>query len=190
MGTSCFICLLLLEMTALRLKGPSLALIDLGIYSEPLGSFYTPANSMATICPYHYPHHGPISESGSRIREGRENGKRWFGWCLWFPLLLPFPSLQPSFSESHAWLIMEQSCSPLICVCHMQLWWIICDGATGAHGHSAPWLCLPSASAESMACPGRAKRRQKTFAEISLPFPLKLTEIQPTWMALSEAVYS
>lgn len=117
--TSCFICLLLLEMTALRLKGPSLALIDLGIYSEPLGSFYTPANSMATICPYHYPHHGPISESGSRIREGRENGKRWFGWCLWFPLLLPFPSLQPSFSESHAWLIMEQSCSPLICVCHM-----------------------------------------------------------------------
>lgn len=119
MGTSCFICLLLLEMTALRLKGPSLALIDLGIYSEPLGSFYTPANSMATICPYHYPHHGPISESGSRIREGRENGKRWFGWCLWFPLLLPFPSLQLSFSESHAWLIMEQSCSPLICVCHM-----------------------------------------------------------------------
>lgn len=117
MGTSCFIFLLLLEMTALRLKGPSLALIDLGIYSEPLGSFYTPANSMATICPYHYPHHGPISESGSRIREGRENGKRWFGWCLWFPLLLPFPSLQPSFSESHAWLIMEQSCSPLICVC-------------------------------------------------------------------------
>lgn len=47
-----FISLLLLEMMALRLKGPFLALIELAIYSEPLGSFYTPANSMATICPY------------------------------------------------------------------------------------------------------------------------------------------
>lgn len=73
------------------------------------------------------------------------------------------------FSESHGWLIMEQSCCPLICVCVTcpawsppppQLWWIICDRVTGAHGHCARWSCLASASAESIACPGRVKRGQ------------------------------
>lgn len=80
--------------------------------------------------------------------------------CLSLLPTLPFP-------ESHGWLIMEQSCCPLICVCVTcparsppQLWWIICDRVTGAHGHSAPWPCLASASAESIACPGRVKRGQ------------------------------
>lgn len=39
-----------------------------------------------------------------------------------------------------------------------QLWWIICGRLTGAHCHSAPWLRLASASAESIVCPGRVKR--------------------------------
>lgn len=155
-------------MTALRLKGPFLALIDLAIYSEPLGSFYTPANSMATICPYHYPHHGPHLWVWLKDKGGRE-GKR--GMVVWMMFMIPTLAALSFFTA----IILRIPCltdngtkllSTHLCVSHVpleappQLWWIICDRATGAHGHCAPWLCLASASAESMACPGRAKRRQ------------------------------
>lgn len=111
-----FICLLLLEMMALRLKGPFLALTELAIYSEPLGSSYTTANSMATICPYHYPHHGhpPLSV----LLKGKW-GREIVVWVMFMiPTLAALFLLLPSpFPESHGWLIMEQSCCPLICVC-------------------------------------------------------------------------
>ena len=102
------------------------------------------------------------------LAQGKKGGGKWcFGSCLWFPLLLPFPAPTLLLPESHGWLIMEQRCCPLICVCVTcpawsppQLWWIICDRVTGAHGHSACWLCLASASAESIACPGRVRRGQ------------------------------
>lgn len=79
--------------------------------------------------------------------------------CPFLLPTLPFP-------ESHGWLIMEQSCCPLICVCHMS-----CSKPPSVMVNHlrqsnwstrslCPWLCLGSASAESIACPGRVKRGQ------------------------------
>lgn len=144
----------------LELKGSFLALMDITIYS--FRPFYITANSMVTSHPYHWPHQCPISESGSRERKG---WKWWFGLCLWFPLLLPFPVPHPP-GPWFPWLTDNRTklLSSHLCVSHVmlqappQLWWIIWDRVTGADGHSAPWLCHASASAESIACPGWAGR--------------------------------
>lgn len=100
-------------------------------------------------------------------------------WMMFMiPALAGFSCCPPSCSlKSHGWLIMEQSCCPLNCMCHMscskpplpQLWWIICDRVTGAHGHSCPWLCLANASAESIACPRKEKGGQQDVADCWLP---------------------
>lgn len=185
MPQAVFIYLLPLEMMALGLKGPFIALIDAAIYSW--GSFYAPASSMATICPHHRFRSAVLSKG--RVRSGVS-----FWSCLWFPHRRPFLFPTHPVPESHGWLIMEQSCCPLICACAshvllealLQLWWIIWDGVTGAHGHSAPWLCqcqcwihrLPRESWE------------RDFVQAFPPSPQKPAEIKPAWVALSKIVCS
>lgn len=163
-------------MMALRLQGLFLAFIDIAINSR--GSFCTPCYSMATICPYHQPHHGPLSGSCSREREGL---KWWFGSYLWFPLFLPSAAAAHPPGPRIPWLTDNGTklLSTHLCVSHVlleappQLWWIIWDAVTGAHGHSALWLCLASARAESIACPRRAQRGQARLCwDLSSLFPL------------------
>lgn len=134
--------------------------------------------------------------------KGRVGNGVSFWLCLWFPHSRPFLLPTHPVPESHGWLIMEQSCCPLICACasHVllealpQLWWIIWDRVTGAHGHSAPWLCqcqcwiqrLPRESWEG------------DFAETSPPSPRSLKKsslhgfpclrlFAPNWVAHSVA---
>lgn len=164
-------------MTALGFKDLFIALIDAAIYSYlflPLFGHHLPLSPIPLCC---------------RVRSAVSFWSR-----LWFPHCRPFLLPTHPVPESHGWLIMEQSCCPLICACAshvllealLQLWWIIWDGVTGAHGHSAPWHCqcqcwihcLPRESWE------------RAFAQASPPSPQKPAEIKPAWVALSKIVCS
>lgn len=56
-----------------------------------------------------------LSLAQGKGREGNGGLDHVYDSHSWCPFLLPTLPLP----ESHGWLIMEQSCCPLICVCHM-----------------------------------------------------------------------
>lgn len=92
-----FICMLLLEMMPLRLKGSFLALIELAILA--ILSLLALSIPLLTVWPQSPFITNPtvVTSPSLALGEGKE-GKWWFGCCLWFPLLLPFPAPHPPVS--------------------------------------------------------------------------------------------